>query len=118
MAPTLASLGFVLDEVMSDIVYAESRAWAAFYRGPDCKLQICWASRIGGMNFMLAPLDAPNRFGLEDGFKTWRFMFELSDATDDLGPFPRRGGFDEIWAWRKAKFQAHFEPARRALLAG
>ncbi|MEB3049366.1 hypothetical protein KV112_06355 [Mycolicibacter sp. MYC123] len=118
MAPTLASLGFALDEVMSGIVYAERPAWAAFYRGPDCKLQICWSSREGGMEFMLAPLDAPNQFGLEDGFKTWRFMLGLSDVTDDLGPPPIYGSLDEIWAWQKAKFQAHFEAAKRALLAG
>ena len=69
------------------------------------------------MEFLLAPLDAPNQFGLEDGFKTWRFMLGLSDVTDDLGPPPIYGGLDKSWAWRKAKFQAHFEAARRALLA-
>lgn len=117
MAPRLASLSFALDEVMSDIVYAGHPAWAAFYRGPDCKLQLCWSSREGGFHFLLAPLDAQNKFGLDDGFKTWRYMLALSDVADDLGPPPLEGGEAKLWAWRKALFDTHFEAARAALLS-
>lgn len=117
LEPTLAKFGFALDEVMSDIVYGESPAWATFYRGPDCKLQLCWSSRVGGLHFLLAPMDAPNQFGLADGFKTWRYMLALSDVIDDLGPPPVVAGDDVLWAWRKALFETHFEAARAALLS-
>lgn len=116
MGSTLAALGFHLDEVDADAVYGERPAWAVFYRGPDCKLQVCWSAREGGVDFMLAPLDAPNEYGLMNRSKKWRFMLALSDATDDLGTPPLAAGTDEVWAWRKALFEIHFEAARNALL--
>src|ERR1700759_4499446 len=69
----------------------------------------------GGVDFMLAPLGAPNEFGLDNRSKKWRFMLAVSDATDDLGTPPLRAGTDAVWAWRKALFDAHFEAARTAL---
>jgi hypothetical protein len=93
MGSTLTARGLALDEVDPDVVYGERPAWAVFYRGPDCKLQVCWSARDGGVDFMLA----------------------LSDATDDLGTPPLGAGTDEVWAWRKALFDTHFEAARSAL---
>jgi hypothetical protein len=118
MGPTLAALGFHLDEVDADVVYGERPAWAVFYRGPDCKLQVCWSAREGGVDFMLAPLDAPNEYGLLNKSKKWRFMLALSDVTDDLATPPLGVATDEVWAWRKALFGAHFEAARSALSRG
>jgi hypothetical protein len=115
MGSKLAALGFDLDEVDAGVVYGERPAWAVFYRGPDCKLQVCWSDREGGVDFMLAPVDAPNEFGLDNRSKKWRFMLALSDATDDLGTPPLGAGTDEVWAWRKALFDTHFEAARSAL---
>lgn len=115
MGPTLANLGFDLDEVDPDVVFGDRAAWAVFYRGSACKLQVCWSAREGGVDFMLAPLDAPNEFGLENRSKKWRFMLALSDVTDDLGTPPLGAGTDEAWAWRKALFGTHFKAAQRAL---
>jgi hypothetical protein len=116
MGATLAALGFALDEIHPEVVYGERSAWAVFYRGPDCKLQVCQSSRDGGIDFMLAPLDAPNEFGLDNRSKKWRFMLALSDATDDLGMPPLGEGTDAAWAWLKALFDAHFEAAHAALV--
>jgi hypothetical protein len=118
MGSTLGTLGFHLDEVDADIVYGERPAWAVFYRGPDCKLQVCWSAREGGVDFMLAPLDAPNEYGLVNRSKKWRFMLALSEATDELGTPPLGASTDEVWAWRKALFDAHFEAAKSALSRG
>jgi hypothetical protein len=115
MGPRLAALGFHLDQLDADMVYGERPAWAVFYRGPDCKLQVCWSAREGGVDFMLASLDAPNEYGLLNRSKKWRFMLALSDATDDLATPPLGVATDEVWAWRKALFDAHFETARNAL---
>ncbi|OBK44354.1 hypothetical protein [Mycobacterium sp. 1081908.1] len=115
MGPTLAALGFQLDEVDADAVYGERPAWAVFYRGPDCKLQVCWSAREGGVDFMLAPLDAPNEYGLVNNSEKWHFMLALSDVNDDLGAPPLGAANDEVWAWRKALFDAHFDAARSAL---
>jgi hypothetical protein len=115
MGSKLTALGFDLDEVDPGVVYSERPAWAVFYRGPDCKLQVCWSDLEGGVDFMLAPVDAPNEFGLDNRSKKWRFILTLSDATDDLGPPPLGAGTDEVWAWRKALVDTHFEAARTAL---
>lgn len=64
---------------------------------------------------MLAPLEAPNEFGLDNRSKKWRFMLALSDATDDLGTPPVGAGADSVWAWRKELFDIHFEAARSAI---
>jgi hypothetical protein len=115
MGSTLTALGFELDEVEPDVMYGERSAWAVFYRRPDCKLQVCWSARDGGIDFMLAPLDAPNEFGLDNRSKKWRFMLALSDATDELGTPPLRASTEEVWVWRTALFDIHFEAARSAL---
>jgi hypothetical protein len=115
MGETFADLGFGLDEVDADVVYGERPAWAVFYRGPDCKLQVCWSAREGGVDFMLAPLDAPNEFGLVNRSKKWRFMLALSELTDDLGTPPLGATTDAVWAWRKALFDTHFEAARSVI---
>jgi len=117
MAPALAARGFRLDGIDAELVYGERPAWAVFYRGQDCKLQICWSEREGGADFMLAQLDAPNEFGLGNPSKTWKFMLALSDAPDSLGPPPLGKGDGELWAWRNQLFAIHFEPARTALLS-
>jgi hypothetical protein len=116
LGPTLASLSFRLDEVDPDLVYGERAAWAVYYRGADCKLQVCWSERDGGVDFMLAPSDAPNEFGIENRSKKWHFMLALSDANDDLET-PVGAGPEKVWAWRKALLEAHFDSARSALRA-
>jgi hypothetical protein len=116
LEPTLSRAGFKLVEIHDNAIHQERAAWAVFYRGHDCKLQVCWSAREGGVDFMLAPLDAPNAYGLTNGSKKWRFMLALSDATDDLGAPPLGAAAGEVWAWRSALFDAHFEAARDALL--
>lgn len=53
LGPLLTARGFELEEVDADIVYGERGAWVMFYRSADCKLQICWSARDGGIDFML-----------------------------------------------------------------
>jgi hypothetical protein len=114
----ISDAGLRLDEIADSVSYQDRPAWAIYYRDPDCKLQICWSARNGGIDFLLAPLDAPNEFGLLNGSKKWRFMLMLSDAHDDL-PTPVPGAdADTEMSWLKALFEVHFQPARAALLSG
>lgn len=84
LSPTLHRAGFKLDEIQDTIIYGERPAGAIYYRGSDCKLQICWSAREGGIEFMLATLDTPNELGIEDYPKAWKFMLMLSDTCDHL----------------------------------
>jgi hypothetical protein len=115
IAPSLSALGFSLDEVDADLVYGGRPAWALYYRGSDCKVQLCWSERNGGLSYLLAPLDAPNEFGLVNASKQWQYMLALSDNPDDPGTPPIGQGIEALWAWRKALFDKYFESARRAL---
>ncbi|WP_233428560.1 hypothetical protein [Mycolicibacter heraklionensis] len=114
---TLSWAGLEMDEVQDALTYGDRRAWAIFYRGSDCKLQFCWSARNGGFNFMLAPLDAPNEFGLSNQSRAWQAMLRLSDAHDQLKTPGMSAGDNEIMAWLKDIFEIHFGPARAALLA-
>jgi hypothetical protein len=118
LAPTLSHAGFKLDEIHDATIYQNRPAWAVYYRGQDCKLQICWSARDGGIDFMLAPFDAPNEFGLLNRSKKWQFMLLLSDAHDDLTTPGLDAGDDIVMPWLKALFEVHFEAARNALLRG
>ncbi|HEY4796608.1 MAG TPA: hypothetical protein VII18_21395 [Mycobacterium sp.] len=117
LAPTLSRAGLALDELNDAAIYQGRPAWAIYYRGQDCKLQICWSARDGGIDFLLAPLDAPNEFGLSNESKKWQLMLMLSREHDDL-PTPPPGADDATeMAWLKALFEIHFDAARAALLS-
>lgn len=60
LRPTLPHVGFKIDEIQDVEIYGNRAACASYYRGEDCKLQICWSARDDGIDFMLAPLDATN----------------------------------------------------------
>jgi hypothetical protein len=118
LEPTLSRAGFKLDEVQDALTYGGRSAWAIYYRGPDCKLEICWSARDGGIDFMLAPLDAPNEFGLVNRSKTWQFMLMLSDVHDELETPGLDADDDAVMSWLKALFEIHFDAAHAALLKG
>lgn len=115
LGPTLTKLGFRMDGADSAIAYGDRPAWAVYYRGSDCKLQVCWSAREGSMDFMLAPLDAPNKFGLSSRAEGWQFMLMLSRSEDSLQT-PSLQASDEVWwQWREALLLAHIQEARAAL---
>jgi len=114
----MAAAGFSLDELDDAATYQGRPAWAIYYRGQDCKLQVCWSARDGGIDFMLAPLNAPNEFGLLNRSKTWHFMLMLSDARDNLPTPGLDANDDTVMSWLKTLFEIHIESARSALKAG
>lgn len=65
---------------------------------------------------MLAPLDAPNEFGLLNHSDKWKFMLLLSGAHDDLKTPGLDANDDVVMSWLKALFEVHFEGAHNALL--
>ena len=117
LQPTLRDAGFTLDQIDDQATYGDRPGWAIYYLGADCKLQVCWSARDGGIDFLLAPLDAPYEFGLLNCSKKWQFMLILSAADDEL-PTPGLGADDDtIMAWLKALFEIHFGPAHAALIS-
>ena len=116
LGPMLASLGFALEAADNTLVYGDRPTWAVYYRSADYKLQICWSAREGGIDFMLAPLDATDTFGLTGSSDGWRHLLALSRSDDDLQPPPVDADEETWWTWRKALLLAHIDEARGALL--
>lgn len=114
---TLSGVGFVLDEVQDSATYGGRPAWAIYYRGPDCKLQICSSVRDGGIDFFLAPLDAPNELGLDNRSKKWHYMLMLSGTQDDLATPGLDADDTDVMQWMKDLFKIHFGAAHNALLS-
>ncbi len=115
LGPTLAGLGFRMESADSAVVYGDRPAWAVYYRASDCKLQVCWSAREGGIDFMLAPLNAPDEFGLSSRSKGWEYLLMLSKSNDGLRT-PSLEADDEIWwKWREALLLAHIDEARAAV---
>ena len=116
LGPTLARPGFASEAADNTMVYGGRPTWAVYCRSADCKLQICWSAREGGIDFMLAPLDAPNTFGLTGSSDGWRHLLALSRSDDDLQTPPVDADEETWWTWRKALLLAHIDEARGALL--
>lgn len=109
--------GFKLDKIEDSTSYQDRPAWVIYYSSDDCKLQISWSARDGGIDFSLAPLDAPNEFGLLNKSKKWHLMLMLSKAEDNLvTPGPDADDETEM-AWLKALFEIHIDSARAELLS-
>lgn len=117
LEPTLRQASFSLDKVEDAVIYGDRPAWAIYYRGQDCKLQVCWSARDGGIDFMLAPLDAPYEFGLLNPSKKWQFMLKLSDVHDDIATPGLDADDDTVMRWLKALFEVHFGAAHSTLFS-
>lgn len=115
LGSAMAKLGFTLDKIDDSVIYGERPACAVYYQASDCKLQVCWSGREGGVDFMLAPIEAPEEFGLSGRSKGWQYMLMLSTSDDGLRT-PSLEASEEVW-WgrRKALLLAHIEEARAEL---
>lgn len=115
LGPTLVQFGFSLEMVDTAVIYGDRPAWAVYYRALDCKLQVCWSARDGGIDFLLAPLEAPDQFGPSARAQGWQYLLILSTSDDSLTT-PGLDASEEVWwKWRKDLLLAHFDEARDAL---
>lgn len=114
---TLSRAGLRLSQLDDPTVYQNRPAWVIYYSGEDCKLQVCWSARDGGIDFLLAPPGAPDEFGLSNASKKWHLMLMLSNEHDDLVTPPPDADDQTEMSWLKALFEIHFEAARAALLS-
>jgi hypothetical protein len=98
--PTLADLGFRPDGYVDDIDEGGRKVRIAFYRSADCKMQIYESSREGETNCMIAPLDAPDSFGLRAD--KWQLFTRFSKHPD----LP----LDELLELATAEYNAYANP--------
>jgi hypothetical protein len=122
LMPLLADLGFVLEEIDNDPDDGGHglERHIMFFRSFDCKIQVYDSSREGEINCMIAPLDAPNEFGLNS--KKWHYISYFSKRSD-LPPEERlrlaiaeAEAYDNGLDWVKDRIIKHYETARTGIL--
>jgi hypothetical protein len=99
VGPLLIDLGFVLDGV-EDFDEGGLPGTVVYYRSDDCKIQIYQSGREGETNCMIAPLDAPDSFGLRAD--KWQYLLRFS-KTPDLP-------LAELAALTRAEYNAYANP--------
>jgi hypothetical protein len=72
IGPVLAERGFILDEIDERPLVGGRPPHVVYYRSNDCKIQIYASRREGETNCMIAPLDAPNQYGLDSS--RWHYL--------------------------------------------
>lgn len=79
VGPLLRERGFSLDGVDDNPDRGGSRH-IVYYRSDDCKIQVYASSREGEVNAMIAPLGAPNAFGLRA--EQWQYFTRFATRPD------------------------------------
>jgi hypothetical protein len=122
VGPVLLAKGLVLDEIEDGPGDAGRYLSVVYYRGVDCRIQVYWSSREGETNCMIAPLSAPNEFGLRSPSKLWQFLGRFAERSDLPLPELARAARVEFERhetplhWVKSLVENHFDAARASIL--
>jgi hypothetical protein len=122
VGPLLADLGFTLDEVDNNIDEGGRQGSVVYYKSDDCKIQIYRSSREGSVNCMIAPLDAPNVFGLYDQSYKWQYFTKFSTAPNvSLEELVQQVSFEPETdraqlEWVRDRIAEYFEAAHAGIL--
>lgn len=121
VGPLLKTLGFVIDGVDNGPDEGGIARHIVFYRSNDCKLQIFDSSREGEVNCMIAPLTAPNQFGLTT--KGWHYISRFSPKRTDISPQERlriaiaeAEAYENRLDWVRDRIAKHYEAAHAGIL--
>ena len=120
VGPLLTKLGFVLSGVDDGPDEGGIPRHIVYFRSRDCKLQIYDSSREGEVNCMIAPLTAPDQFGLTG--RDWYYISKFSRRSD-LPPEERLRiaiaegkAYENQLDWVKDRIIKHYETAHAAIL--
>ncbi|HEY1841599.1 MAG TPA: hypothetical protein VGG53_15540 [Mycobacterium sp.] len=120
VGPLLEGFGLVLDEVDNTPDKGGRPQHIVFYRSDDCKIQVYDSSREGEVNCMIAPVNAPNEFGLRA--KKWQFLSRFSTRPDlpldELAELSRAEYEDYAnpLEWVRDRIGKYYEAARKGIL--
>jgi hypothetical protein len=120
--PVLSERGFVLDEIQEGADDGGRHLSVVYFRSADCKMQIYESAREGETNCMIAPLDAPNEFGLRSASKKWQYLTRFVKRPDlplkELVKLARQEyeSYGNPLEWVKARIEADFDAAHAGIL--
>lgn len=122
VGPLLSELGFKLDGVDLNVDEGGMSGAVVYYRSADCKMQVYQSSREGNVNCMIAPLDAPNRFGPLDRSLTWQYLTKFVPMPDtpleeliESVSFEPKSTAEQL-RWVRDTIGQHFEAARAGVV--
>lgn len=120
VGPLLADLGFALDEIDDSPDEGGRPQHVVYYRSHDCKIQVYDSRREGEVNCMIAPVSAPNGFGLRT--KKWHGFTRFTELPDlsleqladlaqaELAAYPNR------LEWVRDRIIKYYNNAHRGIL--
>jgi hypothetical protein len=120
VGPVLEGLGFVLDGIDDRPDEGGRRQHVVYYRSNDCKIQVYESSREGEINCMIAPLDAPDSFGLRAD--KWQFLTRFSKRPDlplaELAELARGeyNSYPNPLEWVRDRIAQHYQAAHAGIL--
>jgi hypothetical protein len=120
VGPLLERLGFALDEIDDSPDEGGRRQHIAYYRSPDCKMQVYESSREGEVNCMIAPANVPNEFGLRA--EKWQFLTRFSKRPDlplaELAELARAeyNAYANPLEWVRDRIAKNYEAAHKGIL--
>jgi hypothetical protein len=122
VGPVLSDKGFTLEQIDDGTDEGGRYLSVVYYRGHDCKVQIYKSAREGETNCMIAPLYAPNEFGLRSTSKKWQYLTRFAKRPDaplkELMQMARSEyeSYDDPLHWVKARVEKDFDAARAGIL--
>ena len=117
----VAARGFVLDETDDRPDTGGRERHVVYYRSADCKIQVYYSSREGETNVMIAPVDAPNSFGLNT--TGWRYLGRFAErpsgSLHDIATMARREveSYADPLEWVRDRIVRFFDVAHAGILA-
>ncbi len=118
--PLLTERGFFLDEIDDTPDEGGRGQHVVYYRSNDCKIQVYESSREGEVNCMIAPLDAPNEFGLRA--KKWQYLTRFIKRPDlpleELAELARGEyeAYENPLDWVRDRLAKYYEAAHAGIL--
>jgi hypothetical protein len=79
VGPLLTHMGFVLAGIDNSVDEGGRKGSVLYYHGPDSKVQLYNSSREGEINAMIAPLEAPDEYGLYNRSHMWHYFNEFAE---------------------------------------
>ncbi|WP_431236118.1 hypothetical protein ACQ856_28835 (plasmid) [Mycolicibacterium psychrotolerans] len=121
IGPVLADRGFTLDDIDDSPDEGGRPRHVVYYRSNDCKIQVYESAREGEVNCMIAPLDAPNEWGLDS--RSWHFLTHFAQRRNPPSAESLRAmraeydSYSNRLEWLRDRITKYYDDAHRGILA-
>jgi hypothetical protein len=121
IGPVLADKGFTVEDIDDSPDHWGRSRNIVYFRSNDCKIQVYESAREGEVNCMIAPLDAPNEWGLDS--KSWYFLTHFAPRRNPPSAESLRAmraeydSYSHRLEWLRDRINKYYDDAHRGILA-